>query len=145
MVRAEERWQARKALYELFGADPKLIAICSNCSEATINNKAAREYWKQPDGNSAARIALRQLHAQYSSQIQALTQSGDETVFDEKHARSLSVLAKTLETILTLDGKLSGGGADERQSDDLSSESPVDLNAEITRLVGNLEGKREAE
>jgi hypothetical protein len=131
-----------RALVEGTSLPIRVVAEQTGVSRTTVSSWMARNNWPRPDGaprfsgdatrgGGRARLVAR-LHTTFGRQLATLEKrakdAGEETL--EKDARTLGVLAKTLETLIELD----------RDGAKVTKPEPVDrdaIDAELARKIEN--------
>lgn len=90
---ALKRNTALRLLHENFGAPLALLQQASGAADRFVDRLAVREKWKPALSAMSLHGGLMQL---FERQIGRLSKTADETACEEKHARALATLAKTL-------------------------------------------------
>ncbi|WEK52576.1 MAG: hypothetical protein P0Y66_11650 [Candidatus Kaistia colombiensis] len=135
--RTLDQWAAIRVAYETSGVPLRDIAALHGVSHVSVAKHAERHGWLRPgeapplpDGAAAEKLVAR-LYRTFEKQVAELElrfASGESGV-EEKDARTLAVLARTLETL----GKLREG------TEDAAGAAPVDIDAVRSRLQARLE------
>lgn len=136
LLSAPEKWTVLRSLHEGYGVPLEVLKPLGVCTDENFAKKTAGWHF-----GSSARTMLTRMSGAVDKQLTAFQlTSGDSC--DEKHARALSVMAKTLETIASVERRL---GEDEikkgaRKSDaDRATEDQrlgaAALEAEMAELV----------
>ena len=142
-VVAQRRWAALRALHEDWGVPLPLLEKVTERGEATVTSRAKRDGWVE--GNT-----LSGLHARLVRVIVAQMdrfETSDENIDEEKRARALSVIAKTLETVMATSEKLEtnsgefsmqNSGRPDEFSPELDAAGREAIHSELARLVEGL-------
>jgi len=132
-----DQWAAVRVAYETTALPLRDIAALHGVSHVSIANHAERRGWLRPgeapplpDGVAEEKLVAR-LYRTFEKQVAELELrfANGEGGVEEKDARTLSVLARTLETL----GKLREGTEDD------AGAAPVDIEALRARLQARLE------
>lgn len=132
-----DQWATIRVAYETTAVGLRDIAAIHGVSHVSVAKQAERHGWLRPgeapplpDGVAEEKLVAR-LYRTFERQVAELELrfAGGEGGVEEKDARTLSVLARTLETL----AKLREG------ADDASGAAPVDIEALRARLQKRLE------
>ena len=132
-----DQWAAIRVAYETTAVGLRDIAALHGVSHVSVAKHAERESWLRPgeapplpDGAAEEKLVAR-LYRTFERQVAELELrfANGEGGVEEKDARTLSVLARTLETL----AKLREG------TDDAVGAAPVDIEALRARLQKRLE------
>lgn len=132
-----DQWAAVRVAYETSALPLRDIAAGHGVSHVAVAKRADRQGWLRPgeapplpDGAAEEKLVAR-LYRTFEKQVAELELrfANGEGGVEEKDARTLSVLARTLETL----GKLREG------TDDAADAAPVDIEALRARLQARLE------
>jgi hypothetical protein len=135
--RMPDRWAAIRVVYETSALSLREIAATHGVSHVSVAKQAERHGWLRPgeapslpDDTAEEKLVAR-LYRTFERQVAELELrfANGEGGVDEKDARTLSVLARTLETLAKL-----RGGADEDDGTGV-----VDIEALRARLQERLE------
>ena len=151
--RAKLRWAALRELHEDWGTPLELLQRATKPQSNDIEKRALVEGWNVHQSTRGLYTQLIETFENQLTKFRGARSEGD----DEKGARALSIMAKTLETIVTTEAKLKqvsqkqsdpkNGALDETTSnrgtdDDRNTISSADRTSEIdkalTRLVDGL-------
>ncbi|BCP52813.1 hypothetical protein K32_14300 [Kaistia sp. 32K] len=132
-----DQWAAVRVAYETTAQGLREIAAQHGVSHVSVAKQAARHGWLRPGeapplpDEAAEEKLVARLYRTFEKQVAELELrfANGEVGVDEKDARTLSVLARTLETL----GKLREG------TDDAAGDAPVDIEALRARLQARLE------
>jgi hypothetical protein len=134
-----DQWAAIRVAYETTAVPLRELAAGHGVSHVSVAKRAERQGWLRPgeapplpDGAAEEKLVAR-LYRTFERQIAELELrfAGAEGGVEEKDARTLSVLARTLETL----AKLRGGAEADGQDDG----GGVDIEALRARLQARLE------
>jgi len=132
-----DQWAAIRVAYETTVLPLRDIAARHGVSHVSVAKRAERQAWLRPGeapplpDEAAEEKLVARLYRTFEKQVAELELrfANGEGGVDEKDARTLAVLARTLETL----GKLREG------ADDAAGAAPVDIDALRTRLQKRLE------
>jgi len=133
---APEKWSALRCLHEQFGVPLEVLAPLTGCSWKHFINKVRQEGWKS---GVTAQTMLVRLSEAIDRQLLHF-QAVEADAFDEKQARALTAMAKTLETITAIEKRLaddSRGNERNKQTGgaDAERQGAGALEAELSALV----------
>lgn len=105
---APEKWAALRRMHEGFGVPLDVLEPLAACSPEHFRSRVALERWQN---GSTSSTLLTRLSAAAEEQLGHFADLG-ENACEEKRARALSVMAKTLDTITTIEERLAVQGPD---------------------------------
>ncbi len=96
--RALKKWEAVRALYEVWGAPIDLLCDACGVRLETLQERKVHGQWKQRDPAAAVYSRLSQVLLHQIEQLNEM----NEPENSDKHARALSLMSKSLESLATL-------------------------------------------
>lgn len=152
-VDASRRWMAARVLHEDWQVPLAQLNAVLGYRPGAAERRCKAENWKS--GGSIARLRARLIDV-FDHQLAQFEPTG-ETLDLEKECRALSVLAKTLESLVASDVQNRKGANEQHQDDQaamrrkesaddsahrLAANTTADLDRQLTTLIGNLAQKR---
>lgn len=143
-VIAQRKWAALRMLHEDWGAPLQLLEEVMERGDGTVTNRAAREGWMEGSTILGLHARLVRVIVSQIDRFAAAPENGDE----EKRARALSMMAKTLELVAATTQKIntvSGEnnaqqhGRPDESSHELDAARREEIHRELARLVEGLE------
>ena len=141
--KATRKWEAVRILYEDWQVPVELLHQAINVSCRSIDNRALKDGWHRSNSLKHIGIHLIELVNNQLTNLNDRQSSLDE----EKQARAVSVIAKTLDSIATLMAKSEGdapqtlikesGKRNEPNSDDGTNRTE-ELDRQLTALIKGL-------
>ena len=140
---AEEKWALMRVLYEHHAVSLDMISKIAGAGPGFVERTAIAQHWR-PGANGS--VGHARLAKALDEQLCRLQSGAADEMAEEKRARTMSIMAKTLESLTAMETRLinSGEQKDKKESPPpdeattLDAERLLQLDVELEKAIGAL-------